>query len=153
MQTTFTYPEKLLYRVKLTVKDFMGMEGVVVRDVDLSLTEAERQRDAYHSLTVSAPKHPLTTLDLEVIPAILEKGGSADIKVRVLNADGTPYFGKVFFEIMEGSGQFFPNPVDAKDSEASAIFSAIDEGEIRIRIRATETLYGELTEEATITVR
>ena len=153
MNPTFTYPETLLYKVKLTVKDFMGMEGVVVRDVDLSLTEAERQRRAYRSLQVSAPKFPLTTLDIEVIPATLEKGGTADIEVRVLNADGSPYVGSVFFEVLEGSGQFFPNPVEAEDSKASSVFSSLDEGKVRIRVRATETLYGELIEEATITVK
>ena len=148
-----TYSEKALYTVKLNVKDSLGMQGVVVRDVDLSLTEAERLKNAYRSLQVSAPKNPLTTLDLEVIPAVMEKGGSADINVRVLNADSSPYTGKVFFEIMDGSGQFTPNPAEAQDSKASSIFTALDAGKVRIRIRATDTLYGELTEEAVINVK
>ena len=153
IQPTFEYPETGIYKVKLKVKDMLGMEGVVVREVDLALTEAERQKNAYRSLKVSAPKHPLTTLYMEVIPAVLEKGGSADIEVRVLNADGSPYNGKVFFEITEGSGHFTPNPVEARDSKASSVFNSVDEGEVRIRVRATDTLYGELTEGAVINVK
>ncbi|MBN2096489.1 PKD domain-containing protein [Candidatus Peregrinibacteria bacterium] len=153
IRPSYTYPEKGLYTVKLNVKDLMGMEGVVVRDVDLSLTEEERLKNAYRSLEVSAPKHPLTTLDIEVIPSVMEKGDSADIKARVLNADSSPYNGKVFFEILDGSGQFTPNPAQAEDSKASVIFTALDSGKVRIRIRATGTLYGELTEEAVINVK
>lgn len=153
IHTSYTYPEKALYTVKLNVKDSLGMQGVVVRDVDLALTEEDRLKNAYRSLQVSAPKSPLTVLDLEVIPAVMEKGGSADINVRVLNADSSPYSGKVFFEIMDGSGQFTPNPAEAQDSKASSIFTALDAGKVRIRIRATDTLYGELTEEAVITVK
>ncbi|MBU1018312.1 PKD domain-containing protein [Patescibacteria group bacterium] len=153
IKPSHTYPEKSLYTVKLNVKDMMGMEGVVVRDVDLSLTEEERMKNAYRSLQVSAPKYPLTTLDIEVIPSTMEKGDSADIKARVLNADSSPYNGKVFFEILDGSGQFTPNPAQAEDSKASAIFTALDSGKVRIRIRATETLYGELVEEAVITIK
>ncbi len=149
----YTYPEKALYTVKLSAKDMTGMEGVVARDVDLTLTEAERQKNAYRSLEVSTPKHPLTTLDIEVIPSVMEAGDSADVRARVLNADNSPYSGKVFFEIMEGSGQFTPNPVEAKDSKAAAIFTVLDSGSVRIRVRATETLYGELTEEATLNVK
>lgn len=153
MTASFEYPDMNLHRVKLKVKDFTGMEGVVVRDVDLNQTEAERQRNAYKSLRISAPKNPLTTLDIEIIPIVLEKGGSADLSVRVLNADGSPYNGKVFFEIMEGSGMFTPNPAEAKDSKASTIFNAADTGKTRIRVRATDTLHGELTEEATFNIK
>ncbi|MCK5602342.1 PKD domain-containing protein [Candidatus Pacearchaeota archaeon] len=153
MTPEYTYPEKGVYKVRLKTKDMVGMEGIVVRDVDLSLTEAERQKNAYQSLQVSAPKHALTTLDIEVVPAKLEKGGSADVNVRVLNADGTPYVGQVFFELLEGSGDFTPNPVIAEDSKAASIFSAPDSGKVRIRVRATDTLYGELTEEANLTVK
>ncbi len=153
MTPEHTYSEKGIYKVRLKTKDMVGMEGVVVRDIDLNLTEAERQKNSYQSLQVSTPKHALTTLDIEVVPAKLEKGGSADINVRVLNADGTPYIGKVFFELLEGSGDFTPNPVTAEDSKAASIFTASDGGKVRMRVRATDTLYGELTEEANLTVK
>lgn len=149
----YTYSEKGVYKVRLKTKDVLGMEGIVVRDVDLTLTEAERQKNTYQSLQITTPKHALTTLDIEVVPAKLEKGGSADVNVRVLNADGSPYNGQVFFELLEGSGDFTPNPVFAEDSKASSIFSASDSGKARIRIRATQTLYGDLTEEANLTVK
>lgn len=153
VEPTFTYPEKGVYTVRLKVKDITGMEGVVVRDVDLNITEEERLKNAYHSLSVEAPDHPLTALDLSVIPAVLKKGDSADVEVTILNADGTEYTGEVFFEILDGSGGFTPNPVTARDSKAMSIFKVIDAGKVRIRIRATGTIYGDISEEATITVR
>ena len=153
MKPSFTYPEKGLYKTKLTVKDSLGMQGVVVREINLNETEADRQKNAYKSLKITAPKHPITTLEIEVVPSVLAKGGSADVTATILNADSSPYEGKVYYEVFEGSGIFSPNPVDAKNSKAASVFSATDEGTVRIRVRATDTLYGELTEEATINVR
>lgn len=150
---TYTYNEKGLYKVKLTVKDSLGMQGVVVREVNLNETEADRQRNAYRSMKVTAPKQPITSLDIELIPSILNKGGSADVNATILNADNSVYSGKVYFEILEGSGIFSPNPVDAKDSKASSVFTATDSGKVRIRVRATDTVYGELTEEAALNVK
>jgi PKD repeat protein len=153
IKPTHTYTQKGTYKVRLSVKDMLGMEGVVVRDINLTLTEAERQKSAYKSLKVSAPTDPLTTLDIEVIPATLSKGGTADVNATVLNADGSEYTGKVFFEVMDGSGNFTPNPAVASSSKANSIFTATDEGKTKIRIRATGTNYGELTETATINVK
>ena len=153
MKPTYTYNEKGLYRVRLKVKDSLGMEGIVVREINLNQTEADRLKSAYKSLKVTAPKFPITSLDLEVVPSVLEKGGSSDVNVTVLNADNSPYTGKVYFEILEGSGIFSPNPVDAKDSKAASVFNATDSGKVRIKIRATDTLYGELTEEAVLNVK
>jgi len=92
-------------------------------------------------------------LDIELIPSILEKGGSSDVNVTVLNADNSPYTGKVYFEILEGSGIFSPNPVDAKDSKAASVFNATESGKVRVRVRATDTVYGELVEEAALNVK
>ena len=150
---SFTYATKGVYKVKLTVKDMLGMQGVVVRAIDLNMTEAERGKNTFHSLKVSSQKYALTTLDLEIIPATLNQGESADVNARILNADGSNYTGQVFFEVMEGSGQFTPNPVNAVESKASSIFSSSEKGKMRIRVRATGTLYDELIEEATITVK
>jgi len=148
-----TYNEKGNYKVKLTAKDMLGMQGVVVREINLNQTEADRQKNAYRSVKITAPKQPITTLDIEMVPSALQKGGSADVGVVVLNADNSPYTGKVYFEIVEGSGIFTPNPVDAKDSKAASVFSATDAGKVRIRVRATDTMFGELTEEATFNVK
>ncbi len=153
MKPSYIYNEKGIYRVRLKAKDSLGMEGVVVREINLNETEAERQRNAVKSLKITAPKFPITTLDLELLPSVLQKGGSADVNVTVLNADNSPYTGKVYFEILEGSGIFSPNPVDAKNSKASSVFNATDSGTVRIKVRATDTIYGELTEDATLTVR
>jgi PKD repeat protein len=153
MKPTFTYDQKGAYTVKLTVIDSLGMKGVVTRKVDLSQTEADRQKNAYHTLKVTATSQPLTTLEIQATPATLSKGESADLVATVLNADGSPYAGKVYFEILEGGGQFSPNPVDAKESKASTVFNATDTGSVRIRVRATGTLYGDLEEEMTLTVK
>jgi PKD repeat protein len=153
MKPSYSYNEKGIYRVRLKVKDSLGMEGVVVREIDLNQTEEERQKNAFKSLKITAPKSPITTLDIELVPSILEKGGSSDVNVTVLNADNSIYTGKVYFEILEGSGIFSPNPVDAKDSKAASVFNATESGKVRVKIRATDTLYGELTEEATLNVK
>ncbi|PIZ72471.1 hypothetical protein COY07_03220 [Candidatus Peregrinibacteria bacterium CG_4_10_14_0_2_um_filter_43_11] len=148
----FTYGQVGTYRVRLKVKDSLGMEGVVVREVDLSLSQEERERNAYYSLKINSPNQPLTSVNLTVTPAQVSKGGTSDVVVQILNADNSPYFGKVFFEVIEGSGEFTPNPVDAQNSKASSVFTATDVGPVRIRVRATDTHYGELTEDATIYV-
>ena len=129
------------------------MEGIVVRDVDLGMSAEEREKNSYYSAQVTSPNQPLTILDIIVSPNEIPKGGTTDINVKVQNADNSPYYGQVFFEVVEGSGSFTPNPVDAKDSEASAIFTSVDLGTVRIRIRATGTYYGEVVEEAAIRVK
>ena len=150
---SYTFDETKLYRVKLTVLDSLGDEGVVVRDVDLSLSEAQRAQSAYRSLGLSAPDQALTTLELTVIPYSLSRGDTADIVVTVLNADNSGYYGDVFFEILEGSGEFTPNPVQALDGKATTVFSAIDSGPVRIRVKATGTYYGDMTEEVILNVQ
>jgi hypothetical protein len=129
------------------------MEGVVVRDIDLSMSAEEREKSTYRSVRVGSINQPITTLDIAITPIDVPKGGTADINVTVRNADNSPYYGQVFFEIMEGSGEFTPNPVDAKNSKASAIFTAIDSGSVRIKVRATGTYFGEIAEEAVINVK
>lgn len=148
----FTFARAGVYRVRLKVKDSLGMEGLVARDVDLTLTNNQREQNSYRSLPVTAPGSPLTSLNIIVNPAPLSRGGTADVNVNVFNADNSPYTGKVFFEVIEGAGEFTPNAVDAKDSKASSIFSATDAGSVRIRVRATDTIYGDLTEVATFIV-
>lgn len=150
---SYTYSDLTIYRVRLKVKDSLGMEGVVVRDVDLSMSAEEREKSTYRSVRVGSINQPLTTLDIAVTPIDVPKGGTADVNVTIRNADNSPYYGQVFFEIMEGSGEFTPNPVDAKDSKASAIFTAIDSGPVRIKVRATGTYFGEIVEEAVINVK
>ena len=153
MKPVYTYNEKGVYKVKLKIKQSDGSEGVVVRDVNLNQTQQERDSNSYHSVQVSSQKYPMTTLNIDVVPYNLAKGDSADINAVILNADGSLYNGKVFFEIVNGSGEFTPNPVMAIDSKASSVFSATDTGKTRIRVRATGTIYGELTEEMTINVK
>lgn len=148
----FRYPQLAVYKVRLKVKDMLGMEGVVVREVNLNVSEQERQRDSYRSLSVTSPDQGLASLDITASPARLGRSGTADVRVTVMNPDNSPYFGQVFFEVVEGSGEFTPNPVDAKNSKASAIFRATDPGPVRIRVKATGTYYGDIIEDATITV-
>lgn len=150
---SFTYVESGIYRVRLKIKDSLGMEGVVVRDIDLGVSAADRKKNSYYSAQVSSPNQPLTTLNIIISPKDVAKGGTADIKVSVQNADNSPYYGQVFFEVVEGSGSFTPNPVDAKDSKAAAIFTSVDSGSVRIKVRATDTYYGEVVEEAAIRVK
>ena len=148
-----TFEETRLYRVKLTVIDSLGNEGVVVRDVDLGVSEAQRAQSTFHTLKLSAPNQPLTTLELSVSPFDLKRGETADITVRVANADNSGYYGDVFFDILEGTGEFTPNPVQALDGKATSIFSAIDSGTVRIRVTATGTYYGDMTEEVILNVQ
>jgi PKD repeat protein len=150
---SYTYPQVGIYRVRLKVKDTLGMEGVVVRDINLAMSAQEKERNTYRSLKVSSPNQPLTTLEVSILPMQVSKGGTADIDVSVINADGSPYSGQIFFEILDGSGDFIPNSVNAKDSKASTIFSSVDSGPVRIRVRATETYFGDIEEEATINVK
>lgn len=152
-QTTFIFTAKKVYRVRLKVKDSLGLEGVVVRDINMNQTEAERQKNSYQSIKVTASHNPLTSLELLVTPSTLEKGGTADVTATVLNADGTPYNGKVYFEVLEGSGQFSPNPMEADGLRAVSVFTGLDSGKVRLRARATGTIYGDLTEEAVLTVK
>lgn len=153
IKPTHTYNEKGRYKVRLKVIDSLGAEGIVVRDIDMNLTDQERRQNTFKSLKISAPQHPLTTLELEVVPDIMEKGMSADVKARVLNADNSAYKGRVYFEVIDGTGQFLPNPAEAKDSVATSIFNSIDSGRVRIRVTATDTFYGDLSEEAIIEVK
>lgn len=150
---SFSFGVAKLYRVKLTVLDSLGNEGVVVRDVDLSLSEAQRAESTYHSLKLSAPNQSLTTLELSVTPFNISRGDTADMTVIVSNADNSEYTGDVFFEVLEGTGEFTPNPVKALDSRAMTVFTAVDSGAVRIRIKATGTYYGDITEEVILNVR
>lgn len=150
---SFTFSETKLYRVKLTVLDSLGNEGVVVRDVDLNLSEAERAQGAYHSLKLSAPNQPLTTLELTVSPFYISRGETADITAIVANADNSGYYGDVFFDLLEGTGEFTPNPVQALDGKASTVFTAVDPGPVRIRVTATSTYYGDMVEEVILNVQ
>jgi PKD repeat protein len=149
----YTYPAPNLYRVKLTVLNSLGMEGVVVRDVNLGLSAAERERNTYRSLDITAPNQPMTSLLLSVSPYQISRGETSDVTARILNADGSPYSGQVFFEVLEGSGEFTPNPVKARESQAESIFTALDRGPVRIRVTATETYYGDIAEEVIINVK
>ncbi|MBN2307196.1 PKD domain-containing protein [Candidatus Peregrinibacteria bacterium] len=148
-----TFTETRLYRVKLTVLDSLGDEGVVVRDVDLSLSESQRLRGTYNSLKLSAPNQPLTTLELTISPFYISRGETADFIAKVVNADNSGYYGDVFFDVLDGSGEFTPNPVQAIDGRAVSIFTAVDSGPVRIRITATGTYYGDMTEEVILNVQ
>jgi hypothetical protein len=125
----------------------------VVRDVNLNQTSAERAKSSFYSIKLNSQKQPITTLDVEVLPSTLALGDTADINARIINADGSPYNGKVYFEIAEGSGEITPNPVTASDSKASAVFTATEKGKTRIHIRATDTVYGDMTEDAVVTIK
>ena len=150
---SFTYGDAGLYRARLKVKDSLGQEGVVVRDINLNLSASERERNTYHSLGLSAPSQPITTMDISISPYQLSRGETTDIFVKVKNADNSPYYGQVFFEILEGSGEFTPNPVEAKDGEGQTIYTAVDRGPVRIRITATSTYYGDVSEEVILNVK
>lgn len=150
---TFTFDETKLYRVKLTVLDSLGNEGVVVRDVDLSLTESQRAQSTFHSLKLSAPNQPLTTLELAVTPFYISHGETADIVATVSNADNSGYYGDVFFQVLDGTGEFSPNPVQALDGVAQTVFTAVDPGPVRIRVTATDTYYGDMSEEVILNIQ
>ena len=153
VKPSYSYPETGIYRVRLKVKDSLGMEGVVVRDVNLAISAVEKEKGTYRSLKINSPNQAITSLQVIINSTEVEKGGTADVNVVVLNADNSPYYGQVFFEVIEGSGEFTPNPVDAKDSKASSMFTGVDSGIARIKIRAVGTYFGEVTEEAVIKVK
>ena len=153
IKPSFTYSSKGIYKVRLQVTDSAGKKGILVRNIDLNMTEAQRKKDTYRSLRVGSNKNALTTLDIETNPISPKKNGSMDIKVRVINADGSTYSGKVYFGLLEGSGSFTPNPVTAVNSQATAIFQASDSGKVTIRIRATNTIYGDIKEDLIINVK
>ncbi len=150
---SFTYPETKLYRAKLTTKDSLGNEGVAVRDIDLNLSSADRERNTARTIALRAPNQPITLLNVSVSPIQLRPGGTADITAQILNADNSTYTGSVFFELLEGTGSFSPTPIDAIDSKAQTVFTAIDPGANRIRITATDTFYGDIKEEVIINVQ
>lgn len=150
---TFSFNATKLYRVKLTVLDSLGNEGVVVRDVDLSLSDAQRAQSTFRSLRLSAANQPLTTLELTIIPFSISRGDTTDITAIVANADNSGYYGDIFFDILEGSGDFTPNPVQALDGKATTIFTAADSGPVRIQVKATGTYYGDIIEEVILNVQ
>ena len=150
---TYIYDDLRLYRAKLTIKDSLGSEGVSVRDVDLNLSSADRARNTRRSVSLKAPEQPITLLNVSVSPFQLDRGSTADIVAQVQNADNTVYSGDVFFELLEGTGEFSPSPVSAIDSKAQTVFTAIDSGAVRIRVTATGTFYGDLVEEMIINVQ
>jgi hypothetical protein len=135
------------------VKDSLGMEGVVVRDVNLAVSALDREKATFHSVDISSPSQPLTLLNVSVSPGQVTKGDTADVSVTIQNADNSPYYGQVFFEVLDGGGSFNPNPVSAKDNKATSIFSASEAGTVRIGVRATGTYFGDIKEEAIIEVR
>ncbi len=149
---SFTYSQVALYRVRLLVKDSLGNTGVVVRDVNLNLSAVDRERNTYKTLVIDAPSQALTILNLTISPFQISRGDTTDISAMVQNADNSPYEGSVFFELLEGTGEFTPNPVRAIDSKASTIFSAIDNGSVQIRVTATDTYYGDISEEFILNV-
>ena len=153
VEPTFTYSSAKLYRVRLTVNDSTGMQGVTVRDVDLNLSSADRELRTRHSLRLSAPNQPITLLDVAISPYQLEKGSTADILATVHNADNSVYTGSVYFELLDGTGTFSPSPTNAVDSTAQTVFTAVDSGTIRIRVTATDTYYGDISEELFINVQ
>ncbi len=150
---SFTFDELKKYRVKLTVIDSLGNKGVVVRDLDLNLTEEQRKSGAYHSLGISSSNHALTTLNLSISPISLSHSNTSDVVATVINADNSSYYENVFFDILEGAGSFSPNPVKAVDGKANSVFTAVDPGSVRIRVTASSTYYGDLSEEAIINVQ
>ncbi len=150
---SFTFDETRLYRVKLTVLDSLGNEGVVVRDVDLGLTESQRAQSTFRSLQLSAPNQPITTLEIAVTPFVISRGETADIVATVSNADNSGYYGDVFFQVLDGTGEFTPNPVQALDGRAQTVFTAVDPGPVRIRITATGTYYGDMAEEIILNIQ
>lgn len=150
---TFTYSELKTYRVKLKTKDSIGMEGVVVRDINLAISKEELAKNTYYSLGIESDSQPLTTMYVTLAPINLKKGDTADINVEIANADNSDYSGRVFFEVLDGSGEFTPNPSIALNSSASTIFSAIDKGAVRIRVRATDTYYGDIEEEISFKIK
>lgn len=149
----FTYDEARSYKVRLKVKDSLGAEGVAVRDVDLTVSSADRLRNTYNSLVVQAQNQALTLLNISASPFQLAKGATVDVTARIVNADNSVYTGSVFFELLEGTGEFSPNPVKAVDSKAQTVFSSIDPGSVRIRVTATDTYYGDITEDLIINVQ
>ncbi|MBI5412596.1 PKD domain-containing protein [Candidatus Peregrinibacteria bacterium] len=147
------YSEKIIYRVRLKVKDSQGQEGVVVRDINLAQSEVERKQSTAKSLGVKSGNQPLTALDIAITPKELVNNGTAELVATVMNANNEPYTGDVFFEVVEGGGVISPSPAKASDSKAIAIFTASDKGKVRIQVRATKTIYGDLTENIELTVR
>lgn len=149
---SFNYEEAALYRARLKVKDNLGMEGVVVRDINLLLSESERQQNTRKSLNIEAQNQPLTILNVETSPYQISRGQTADIVAKVQNADNSIYEGMVFFELLEGTGTFSPSPAKATEGKAEAVFTSIDPGKIKIRVTATGTFYGDIIEEIIIDV-
>lgn len=153
IKTSYTYMNLASYKVKLTVKDSMGMKGVVLRKIDLNLSADDLKKKTYNSIDVSSSNQALATLNVEVAPYILEVGDSADINVNVVDANLNPYNSYVFFEILNGSGFFSPNPSVANNGKASTVFTATDNGNVKIRVKAVDILYGEIYEDIFIKVK
>lgn len=152
---SFTYPQTGLYSARLKVTDDSGAQGVVVRSINLNLTQQEWEQNRYRSLEISAINRPMTQLLLSAVPLNMQIGESAELTAKVENADLTPYKGNVFFEIIEGSGELTPNPAlgsSARDSQATSIFTATAPGPVRLRVKAAGTFHGDVIDEMVLNV-
>lgn len=155
LEPTFTYPQPGRYSARLKVSDGTGAQGVVVRQVNLGVSAIELEENTHRSLGISSLTRPMTQLTLTAAPVSLDVGASTDIYARVENADQTPYKGEVFFEILSGSGEMTPNPAlgsAAAESQAIGTFTATASGPVRVRVKATGTFHGTVTEDIVLRV-
>ena len=147
------YDEEDRFKVKLTVKDIVGSNDTVLREVDIRKTgQVNEKIETTRSIQIDS-KNVITTLTLLSTKKIILKGQSSDIFTFIKNADGSAFSGKVKFEILEGAGDIMPQQVDAKLSEAATTFHATSEGKVVIKATALKTVSGDISEVIVVFVR
>lgn len=83
----------------------------------------------------------------------ISKGDTVDIMAYITQANGEIYNEIVNYRIIEGSGDFLPKQVKAKNGVATSTFKATSEGFVTVEVTAPLILGGPLVEHISFNVQ
>ncbi len=130
----YIYPEPGEYKVRLTIKDKLSTTDVVERVVRVgNLNQPNSIVREKESLSITSA-NLMSSLSLSMPDRLIEKDDTVDIKAKILQANGEVYNETVFYKIIEGSGNFIPGEVRAREGLAISTFKADAPGLIIVEV-------------------
>ncbi len=102
-------------------------------------------------ITISS-KIPMTTLHLVAGQKRMRAGETMDVFAFTQNADGSPYEGPLTFSVVEGEGHFVPPETKSVGGQGSATFESLSSGRVIVKVTASKTVSGEISERLLIIV-
>ncbi len=156
------YEEFGTISAKLTVIDRLGVEGEVIRDIEVKesgkvLTGSDRLSPTgqltglLESIRLKS-SHPMTTLDVILNERLITPGEPTNLFVFVKNANNTFFNGKIEFVVVTGPITFSSASAQAVMGEAMVEVTGTSSGRGIIMITAKDTVSGDITEEIPITI-